>query len=296
MVLRWFRDDTRVRMLAIDACLPISTAYRYLHEGITVLAAQAPDLYDVLTRTKAEGCSHLTLDGTLIETDRVAAKNPDTGHDLWYSGKHKKQGRNVQILCDPRGFPVWSSPVEPGSTHDITAARSHVLPALYPAAAGGLPTLTDKGYAGAGIGIHSPTKGRTSLPTTPLATHSSPQYEPSVNAGTRSSRKGEHSPEFDSTPNASATSPQPPSSYPLSNGDATEKTSIECEASARLALLTMPGGCVYNRRAPSVVLRDPSADLRVWLSGTGVRDRAHSLGQRGAPLSRHPAECGAPER
>ena len=49
--------------------------------------------------------------------------------------------------------------MEPGSTHDITAARIHALPALYPAAAAGLPTLTDKGYAGAGIGIQVPTKG-----------------------------------------------------------------------------------------------------------------------------------------
>jgi hypothetical protein len=40
-VLRWFRDDTRMRLLTRDAGLPISTAYRYLHEGITVLAAHA---------------------------------------------------------------------------------------------------------------------------------------------------------------------------------------------------------------------------------------------------------------
>ena len=49
--------------------------------------------------------------------------------------------------------------MEPGSTHDITAARIHALPALYPAAAAGLPTLTDKGYAGAGIGIQVPDQG-----------------------------------------------------------------------------------------------------------------------------------------
>ena len=36
------------------------------------------------------------------------------------------------------------------------AARAHVLPALYPAAAAGVPTLTDKGYQGAGIGICHP--------------------------------------------------------------------------------------------------------------------------------------------
>lgn len=59
----------------------------------------------------------------------------------------------------PDRFPVWVSAVEPGSTHDITAARAHALPALYPAAAAGLPTLTDKGYTGAGIGILVPIKG-----------------------------------------------------------------------------------------------------------------------------------------
>jgi DDE superfamily endonuclease len=165
MVLRWFRDDTCVRLLARDAGMGISTAYRYLHEGIDVLAAQAPDLHDVLDRARREGWSHVNLDGTLIETDRVRAEG-ESGHDLWYSGKHKQHGGNVQVLTEPGGFPVWTSPVEPGSTHDITAARAHVLPALYPAAAAGLPTLTDKGYTGAGIGIQVPVKGRHLAPDT----------------------------------------------------------------------------------------------------------------------------------
>lgn len=165
LVLRWFRDDTAMKMLAKDANLSLASGYRYLHEGIDVLAAQAPDPHEVLARAQAEGWSHLLLDGTLIETDRVGAKDPDTGYDLWYSGKHKKQGGNVQVLGDPSGFPVWSSPVEPGRTHDIAAARLHILPALYAVAAlAGLPTLTDKGYAGAGIGVLSPTKGRNLAP------------------------------------------------------------------------------------------------------------------------------------
>jgi hypothetical protein len=50
------------------------------------------------------------------------------------------------------------SAVRPGSTHDLTAAREMALPALYPHAARGLPVLTDKGYIGAGIGVHSPVK------------------------------------------------------------------------------------------------------------------------------------------
>ena len=159
LVLRWFRDDAPIRLLALEAALPVSTSYRYLHEAIDVIAEQAPDLHDVLEQAKRDGWSHVTLDGTLIETDRVDERN-DNGHHLWYSGKHKTQGGNVQILADPGGFPVWSSEVEPGSTHDITAARAHCLGALYKAAADGLPTLADKGYEGSGIGVHSPVKGR----------------------------------------------------------------------------------------------------------------------------------------
>ncbi len=56
---------------------------------------------------------------------------------------------------------MWSSPVEPGSVHDLTAARTHCLGALYKAAADGVPTLADKGYEGSGIGVHTPVKGRS---------------------------------------------------------------------------------------------------------------------------------------
>jgi hypothetical protein len=58
----------------------------------------------------------------------------------------------------PGGFPLWVSDVEPGSVHDLTAARIHALPALYHAAATGLPSLADLGYDGAGIGVHIPVK------------------------------------------------------------------------------------------------------------------------------------------
>jgi hypothetical protein len=50
--------------------------------------------------------------------------------------------------------------VEPGSVHDITSAPEHCLGALYKSAADGVPTLADKGYEGAGIGVHTPIKGR----------------------------------------------------------------------------------------------------------------------------------------
>jgi hypothetical protein len=52
---------------------------------------------------------------------------------------------NIQAVLALDGFPLWVSEVEPGSVHDLTAARIHALPALYRAAATGLPTLTDPG-------------------------------------------------------------------------------------------------------------------------------------------------------
>ena len=110
---------------------------------------------------RATGWSHVTVDGTLIRTDRCRTPNSETGHDLWFSGKHRVHGGNVQLVCDPAGFPAAVSDVEPGSTHDLTAARrTGFLGALYAAAALlGLPALADKGYDGAGAGVLTPTKG-----------------------------------------------------------------------------------------------------------------------------------------
>lgn len=161
MVLRWFRERGCVHCLARDAGVSQATGYRYLHEAIDVLAAQAPDLHDVLEQCHRDGMAHVVLDGTLIETDRVAGThiNGDGVEiDTWYSGKHRSFGANVQFLSAPDGTPLWVSDAEPGSTHDLVAAREHCLPALYQAASEGLPTLADSGYHGAGIGIRHPFK------------------------------------------------------------------------------------------------------------------------------------------
>jgi DDE superfamily endonuclease len=158
--LRWFRDRTAAESLARDHGISRATAYRYLDEVITVLAQQAPDLRRVLERAKDEGFSHVILDGKIIPADRC--KQPAISVkgeviDLWYSGKAHAHGGNIQAVLAPDGFPLWVSQAEPGSVHDLTAARVHALPALYRAAATGLPTLADPGYDGAGIGILIPT-------------------------------------------------------------------------------------------------------------------------------------------
>ena len=161
LALRWFRDRTDPTALGRDHGISRATAYRYLDEVIAVLADAAPDLHQALQRAKDEGLPHLILDGTLISADRCREKTTSVKGetiDLWYSGKAHEHGGNIQALMAPDGFPLWISPVEPGSVHDISAARAHVLGALYAAAADGLPTLADPGYEGAGCGVFTPVK------------------------------------------------------------------------------------------------------------------------------------------
>jgi hypothetical protein len=160
LVLRWFVDDTRIRHLATDNRIGKSTAYTYLHEGIDVLAAQAPDLAAVLEEAKRSGLTHLNLDGTVVRTDRVSTPGPN-GADLWWSGKHKHHGGNVQVLSDPDGWPLWTSPVRPGREHDTTCAKAarELLPALEALTVEtGLLTLTDLGYENLNPALRHPVK------------------------------------------------------------------------------------------------------------------------------------------
>jgi hypothetical protein len=126
MVLRWFLDSTRVRQLAADNHIGKTTCYDRLHEAIDLLAALAPDVHDAILAASAAGATHLNLDGTLIHTDRVAMKDPNDA-DLWWSGKHRHHGGNVQVLADPAGFPIWVSGVRPGREHDTTCAKAALV-------------------------------------------------------------------------------------------------------------------------------------------------------------------------
>ncbi|MGH7748725.1 MAG: transposase family protein [Candidatus Dormibacteria bacterium] len=160
--LRWFRHNTDVTALARDHGISRATGYRYLDEVVMVLAEHAPDLHDALRRAKDEGMAHVILDGKVFSADRYGEKTVSVKGkpiDLWYSGKAHEHGGNIQALSAPNGFPLWVSDVEPGSVHDLTSARDHVLGALYWAASHlDLPTLADAGYDGAGIGVHTPVK------------------------------------------------------------------------------------------------------------------------------------------
>jgi hypothetical protein len=223
--LRWFRDRTTAEALARDHGISRATAYRYLDEVIAVLADQAPDLRAALERARDEGFSHVILDGKIIACDRC--KEPAVSVkgeviDLWYSGKAHRHGGSIQAVLAPDGFPLWVSPAEPGSVHDLTAARAHALPALYRTAATNLPTLADLGYDGAGLGIHIPVKqppaaGNWTLIPAP-ATSSSARCAAWANAGSPCSpAAGAPSATSPPAPARSATSSAPHSSSPTSS-------------------------------------------------------------------------------
>lgn len=92
----------------------------------------------------------MITDGTLIHTDRIAAPGPTPGVDLWWSGKHKRHGGNIQVVSGPDGWPLWTSGVRPGREHDTTAARAdpQLLQTITAWVADGRHSLADLGYEG----------------------------------------------------------------------------------------------------------------------------------------------------
>src|SRR5437773_6686222 len=70
-----------------------------------------------------------------------------------------RHGVNLQGLIDPRrGDLVWISDGLPGSTHDLTAARTHTV--ITTAAHADVELYADKGYQGAGGTVTTPHKRR----------------------------------------------------------------------------------------------------------------------------------------
>jgi hypothetical protein len=150
LVLRWFLDDARMSGLARDNAIAVSTAYAYRDEGIAVLAERKPSLHGALLAAKAAGYSHVIVDGTLIYTDRIDTSGPTAGVDLWWSGKHKHHGGNIQVVSAPDGWPLWTSDVRPGREHDTTAARTDpdLLTLIAMWVSDGQLSLADLGYEG----------------------------------------------------------------------------------------------------------------------------------------------------
>jgi hypothetical protein len=124
-------------------------------------------LRGALLAARAAGHPHVTVDGTLVRTDRchapgptARADRPDRRVDLWWSGKHACHGGNVQVIAAPDGWPLWTSGVRPGREHDTTALRAHaqVLPLLAEWTDAEHAVLADLGYEGERTTLTTPIK------------------------------------------------------------------------------------------------------------------------------------------
>jgi hypothetical protein len=142
LALAWLRHDQRLADLATAHEVSPSTIRRWALEVLPLLAARAPRLDRVLARLAARGQVVVLADGTLIPTRRRTG----TANRPNYNGKHRRHGLNAQALTDLDGRLLWLSPVLPGATLDITAARHHrMLDRLHHA---GVAVIADKGYQG----------------------------------------------------------------------------------------------------------------------------------------------------
>ena len=115
LVLAYLRKGETFAELAAGFAVGVTTAWRYVNETVALLAARAPKLRQAVRAAQKAGYAYVVLDGTLIPVDRVAADRP------FYSGKHKKDGMNLQVIASPAGDIVWVSGALPGAVHDKRA-------------------------------------------------------------------------------------------------------------------------------------------------------------------------------
>jgi hypothetical protein len=154
LALAHLRNGDTLTQLACGFEIGVTTAWRYVREAVDLLAATADDLHTAMRRIRQ--LAYAILDGTLIPIDRVADQKP------YYSGKHKRHGVNVQVIADAAGRLIWASAALPGSTHDLTAARTHgIIEAL---TSEDVMTFADKGYQGARGSVRTPFKRRRFRP------------------------------------------------------------------------------------------------------------------------------------
>jgi hypothetical protein len=95
--------------------------------------------------------------GAALVPDRAAVDALARDHGVSRTTGYHYLDEVIEVLAaEAPELPGALARALPGSIHDVTAA--HALPALYRAAALGLPALADPGYQGAGIGIRIPVK------------------------------------------------------------------------------------------------------------------------------------------
>jgi hypothetical protein len=149
-VLAYLRKGETFAELAAGFRVGTATAWRYVSETVSLLAARAPKLRAAVRGARKAGYAYVVVDGTLIPIDRVADRP-------FYSGKHRRHGMNLQVIASPDGDLLWVSGALPGSVHDKKA--EWVWGVMAELERAGLVALADKGYRGS-TWAKVPYKGR----------------------------------------------------------------------------------------------------------------------------------------
>lgn len=95
-MLAYPRKGETFEQLAAGFGIDRTTAW-HVNEVVELLAARAPRLRQAVRDAKRAGHAYVILDGTLIAIDRVAADR------LFYFGKHRNHGMNLQVIASPDG-------------------------------------------------------------------------------------------------------------------------------------------------------------------------------------------------
>lgn len=126
---------------------------------MAVIVRGPRELSTVLEWVAAAGHTYLHLDGTVIRTYRVVALGLHKA-DLWWFGKYRHHGGDVQVISTLDSWPLWVSPVRPGREYDTTCVRIHGLSGAlnWLATVLDIPALAGLGYENAGDGFRHPVK------------------------------------------------------------------------------------------------------------------------------------------
>jgi Helix-turn-helix of DDE superfamily endonuclease len=76
LVLAYLRKGETFAELAAGLGIGTATAWRYLRETVSLLAARCPKLRGALAGAKDAGHAYLVIDGILVPIDRAAADRP----------------------------------------------------------------------------------------------------------------------------------------------------------------------------------------------------------------------------
>lgn len=146
LTIRYLRQGITQAELAEEYCVGQTTVSGIIREVLPVLVGLGVQtrygevlhgLDDTMEYLARHGSTAL-LDGTLIRGEDVEAP----GH---FSGKHQQPGKNVQVISDVGGQPLWCSEPLPGACNDSRAARECGV--IDAAREHGVTLVTDLGYA-----------------------------------------------------------------------------------------------------------------------------------------------------